>query len=97
MHSRIINIVKKHSAENENGVILTPSFDLTASICDKLKKQKLDCNIFEHKRGEKLADVLSEFKKLSSKNHSSILVSPSIFEGVSLDDDLSRFIKVSYF
>jgi Rad3-related DNA helicase len=53
--------------------------------------------VFEHKRGEKLEVILNEFKKY--KKGPAVLVSPSLFEGISLDGDISRyqvFVKAPY-
>lgn len=77
------NIIKFH--EDEKGIILTPSFKLTETISSRLRSYH---NIIEHKQKTKVIDVIEEFK--SSKD--GILISPSIFEGLSLDDDLCRFI-----
>ena len=79
-------IVTNHSSENESGIILTPSFDVTRMIASGLIH--IDVKIFEHERGQKLAEVVEDFKNYSGK---SVLISPSMFEGLSLDDDLSRY------
>lgn len=84
-------LTEKHINENESGIILTPSFDVTEMIA-----RQLTVKTFEHKRGTKLADVVEAFKKCKSP---AVLLSPSMFEGISLDDDLSRFqifVKAPY-
>jgi Rad3-related DNA helicase len=96
LQNRVASIVNKHSGLNESGIVLTPSFDLTRKICDKLV-WTTDYEVFEHKQGEKLADVLGEFKEY--KKGPAVLVSPSLFEGISLDDETSRyqvFVKAPY-
>lgn len=76
------NVIKFHAGEK--GIILTPSFNLTSIIANKLRRYG---NIIEHKQKTKVIDSIEEFKN----SESGVLVSPSIFEGLSLDDDLCRF------
>lgn len=95
LQDRALAVVKKHSALGESGIILTPSFDITRTICDRIIKES-GFKVFEHVRGEKLEVVLSQFKAYSGP---SVLVSPSMYEGISLDDDISRyqlFVKAPY-
>lgn len=77
------NIINFH--EDEKGIILTPSFNLTNIIASKLKNKH---NIIEHRQRTKITDALKEYKE----SEDGILISPSIFEGLSLDDDLCRFM-----
>lgn len=96
LRKRVESIVVKHSNAGESGIVLTPSFDLTRKICDKLV-WTTDFEVFEHVAGEKLAIVLDAFKRYTKGP--AVLVSPSLFEGISLDDDLSRyqvFVKAPY-
>lgn len=89
-------IFKNHDEFEERGIYLTPSFDLTAKIATRLTKEKLTTKIFEHVRGEKLVDILSMFKAYEGK---AVLISPSIFEGVDLPDNLSNYqvlVKAPY-
>ncbi len=95
LQSKVESIVKHHIAKKESGIVLTPSFELTRQICDKLNDTSI-YDVFEHKQGEKLIDVLAKFKAYHGP---SVLVSPSLFEGISLDDELSRFqvfVKAPY-
>lgn len=83
-----------HRHIDESGIILTPSFDVTEMICNKLKSG--DVKVFQHERGTKLADVVERFKNNKTP---AVLISPSMFEGISLDDELSRyqiFIKAPF-
>jgi Rad3-related DNA helicase len=87
-------LTEDHLHLGEKGIIMTPSFDVTEQICKNLKNST--GKIFEHRRGEKLAEVVRNFK---SYKGASILVSPSLAEGISLDGDLSRFqilVKTPY-
>lgn len=82
-------IVKKHVTEyDENGIILTPSFIVTEKLANAIKDAKIPVQLFEHKRGMKANDVLSAFKKSKGP---SVILSPSIYEGIDLPGDLSRY------
>ena len=82
-------IVKKHVTEyKENGIILTPSFVVTEKLANAIRSAKIPVQIFEHKRGMKADDVLEAFKKSKGP---SVVLSPSIYEGIDLPGDLSRF------
>lgn len=89
-------LVERHYNENESGIILTPSFDVTDLIVKHLSKKSKDVKIFHHERGTKLAPLVDKFKEYSEP---SVLISPSMFEGLSLDDELSRYqvyVKAPY-
>lgn len=82
-------IAKHHVDKGERGIVLAPSFILTEGIAQALESAKLPATIFEHRRGEKLLDVLNDFKKHT--NGPAILLTPSGFEGLDLAGELSRF------
>lgn len=82
----VFEIVKFHTTRKEHGLILTPSFDVTENISENLNIK--DLVIFEHRRGEKLAYILQDFKNNTSP---SVLITPSAFEGIDLSDDLCRY------
>lgn len=90
-------IVKHHTDANERGIILTPSFAVTQSIAGTLAGAKIpNLKVFEHQRGEKLAEVLFDFKRHQGQ---AVLVTPSGFEGIDLPGDLSRYqiiVKMPY-
>lgn len=85
----ICKIVKKHSADGERGIILSPSFKLQSSIMTELKRLDKTVKIFEHIQGKKLEEVLTLFK--SYTGGPAVLVSPAMFEGIDLPGDLSRY------
>jgi len=58
-------------------------------LSDHIKKNKLNIKLFSQTREDGLATILEDFKEYKKP---SILISPSIFEGVSLDDDYCRYI-----
>lgn len=78
------SISNTHIGRGESGIILTPSFDVTVAMCKAIQGVK----VFQHERGMKVADCIREFKDYKKP---SVLVSPSLWEGISLDDELSRF------
>lgn len=84
----ICKIAKFHDGLGESGIVLTPSFAVTELAAEALRKSNLKMTIFEHVRGEQGADILTQFKNFTGQG---ILISPSIFEGVDLPGDLSRF------
>lgn len=98
LRSNVAKIVKKHIDDNERGIILTPSFKLTEEISNELeplvKAGKL--KLFDHRQGEKLEHVLQAFK---AHKGMAVLISPSMFEGIDLPGDQSRFqvvVKAPY-
>lgn len=70
--------------EGESGIILTPSFALSGQIADAMRN---DFNVIEHIRSRSLIDFVELFKETKG----SILISPSLFEGLNLEDDICRF------
>jgi len=82
-------IANHHTTNGESGLILCPSFSVAQSISEVLRTMKGPYEVFEHQRGQKLADVLSSFKKYKKKP--AILVTPSGYEGMDLAGDLSRW------
>ncbi|MEM2159354.1 MAG: helicase C-terminal domain-containing protein [Candidatus Nitrosotenuis sp.] len=96
LQERVETIVAHHFAKGESGIIQTPSFDmsekLAAHLIDKFKAIK----IFHHEKGQKLEHMISKFKTCRTP---CLLISPSLFEGIDLPDDISRFqiiAKVPY-
>jgi Rad3-related DNA helicase len=73
--------------KNDCGIILTPSFKLTGEIAEYLRKNK-NINVLEHVRGSNINEIIDIFK---SSVGNTVLISPSIFEGLSLDDELCRY------
>lgn len=90
-------IVKHHTELGERGIILAPSFVVTQSIGGSLANARIKgLKVFEHQRGEKLAEVLFDFKRHTGP---AVLVTPSGFEGIDLPGDLSRYqviVKMPY-
>ena len=88
LRKNVSKIVKKHVADGERGIILSPSFKLQNEIVAELHGIP-GFKLFEQRQGEKLENTLEAFK--AYKGGPAILISPSIFEGVDLPGDLSRF------
>lgn len=91
LRKNVAKIVKKHVEDGERGIILAPSFKLQNEIVAELQpligagKFKL----FEQKQGEKLEQILVAFKAYTGGP--AVLISPSLFEGIDLPGDYSRF------
>ena len=82
-------IVKVHVEQfQENGIILTPSFVVTEKLAEAIRKSGTKVQIFEHKRGEKAEPLIEAFKKSKGL---AVLLSPSMYEGIDLPGDLSRY------
>lgn len=88
IQTAVIKIAKHHADLNESGIVLVPTFKLAEAVADALRKSGVKLKIFEHVRGTKVGDEIARFKKYKG---AAVLVSPSLFEGVDLPDDLSRF------
>lgn len=99
LRKNVAKIVKHHVAEGQRGIILTPSFKLQSEIVNELKAQPNFKNykLFEHVQGTKLEHTLDQFT--TYWGGPAVLISPSMFEGVDLGHDLSRFqilVKAPY-
>jgi Rad3-related DNA helicase len=84
-----VEIVRHHTALGERGVILAPSFIVGQAMAQALEKARIKgLQVFEHQRGEKLAEVLFDFKRAPGN---AVLITPSGFEGIDLPGDQSRY------
>ena len=92
MQATCFELVRHHVLKGERGIILTPSFVLTEGIAQALDGANLGARIFEHRRGEKLADLIGRFTRYQSGP--AVMITPSGFEGLDLAGDLSRFCIV---
>jgi len=91
-------IVNTHVSEfSENGIILTPSFVVTERMAKTVRSIGLkNLEVFEHTRGMKADELIERFKKSKGPK---IMLSPSIYEGVDLPGDHSRYqiiVKAPY-
>lgn len=83
-------IVDIHS--EDKGIILTPSFKLTEMFASTINSVR----VFEHIRGQNVSKLIQEFKDC---NEPAVLISPSLYEGLDLSDDNSRYqiiVKTPY-
>lgn len=86
----VYQIVDYHTKLGERGIILAPSFAIVQSTADTLRGMSIPgLRIFEQQRGQKLAELLEEFK--SYKDGPAVIITPSGFEGIDLPGDLSRY------
>lgn len=83
---RVIKVVKEN--KHHNGIVLVPSFKLGSEVAAAIRKSGVKVTLFEHSYGEKLSDYLIKFKACKTP---AVLVSPSLFEGIDLAGDLSRY------
>lgn len=89
LQATCFQIADHHTKRGERGIVLAPSFVLTEGIASALEGAGLKARIYEHKRGEKLAEVLDRFKRYTGGP--AVLLTPSGFEGLDLAGDLSRY------
>jgi Rad3-related DNA helicase len=82
-------IVNHHVGLGERGIVLAPSFAIVEGIAQVLEAMNVGARIFEHKRGEKLAELLGRFTRFN--DGPAVLLTPSGFEGLDLAGDLSRY------
>jgi len=82
-------IVKKHVGMGERGIILSPSFKLQEQLVQELRTLKPAVQMFVHEQGTPLGPVLDAFKAWNQG--AAVLISPSIYEGIDLPHELSRF------
>lgn len=88
LRSNIRKIVEHHVEKGDRGIILAPSFKVTKEAADEIGNIK-GMKLFEHRQGEKLVDILDAFK--AYRGGPAVLISPSMYEGIDLPGDLSRF------
>ena len=96
LRKNVAKVVRKHVEAGDRGIILTPSFKLQEQIVDEIIGIK-GYKLFEQRQGEKLEQILAAFKAYTGGP--AILISPSLFEGIDLPGDLSRFqimVKAPY-
>jgi Rad3-related DNA helicase len=89
LQATCFQIAKHHVDRGERGIVLAPSFALCQGVAAAFEGAGLKARIYEHQRGEKLAEVLGRFKRYDGGP--AILLTPSGFEGLDLAGDLSRF------
>lgn len=82
---KITQILDEHS--QEKGIIHTPSYVLAQEILDLLP-QRLRARILFPKNSKEQAEFLEAH---SQSDEATVLLSPSMAEGIDLKDDLSRF------
>jgi len=85
--SDICNLIIEKKHKNEKGIILTPSFYLTNEIFNNFIKLN-SIKVFKHESGQILNLIINDFKLY---NGPALLISPSLFIGIDLPNDFSRF------
>jgi len=88
LRKNVAKVVKHHVEKGERGIVLTPSFKLQNELVAELVGIK-GYKLFEHRQGEKLENILVAFK--AYQGGPAVLISPSMFEGIDLPGDLSRW------
>lgn len=82
-----------HEYDDTKGIILVTSFAQLRQIQERLQTyilaNDMDVKIFAQTQGQGLYEILEEFKQYKKP---SVLISPSIFEGIDLEGELSRYV-----
>lgn len=93
LKQNVVDIIAKHAEDNERGIILAPSFAVVEQLADALRRKcSKQVKIFEHVRGQKLAELIELFKDDASP--AAVLLTPSGFEGLDLPGELSRYTVI---
>jgi len=71
--------------KHENGVVITTSFKLAEQLAEQLKSTH---RVMLHTKDVPAKQIIKEFKETTKPT---ILISPSLFEGVDLPGDISKF------
>jgi len=88
--ANVWQIVEHHTKAGERGIVLCPSFNVVQSIAETLRGVKIPgLRVFEQVRGQKLAELLDDFKDY--EGGPAVILTPSGFEGIDLPGDLSRY------
>lgn len=88
LRGNVRKIVQHHFEKGDRGIILAPSFKIVKEMAEEVSEIR-GMKLFEHRQGEKLQDILEVFK--AYKGGPAVLISPSMYEGIDLPGDLSRF------
>lgn len=80
------NIIDEH--KTESGIIQVTTFEMANIIYNNLLDHQLNHRIYLHPQQEKLENIIDEYKNYKGKK---ILISPSIFEGIDLPNEESKF------
>lgn len=78
--------------DKDKGIILTPSFKVNEMLGNLINNVK----VFEHTRGIDTSKLIKEFENCKEP---CVLISPSLYEGLDLDGDSSRYqiiVKTPY-
>lgn len=86
--ANVCEIAKVHIERNDRGLILTPSFSMQEKVMLALKAMFPKVRFIVQSKGMKQQEALEEFLNTEGQ---CVLVSPSMYEGVDLAGDLSRF------
>lgn len=93
LRKSVIEIVNQAKDQDSKGLMLTPSFKVGEQLTKGFPKHT---KLFLHKSGIDVNKLITDFKNYKG---AALLVSPSIYEGLSFDDELSRYqimVKAPY-
>jgi len=87
----ILNVVFDHASKGHSGIIFSPSYKLTKLFAEYSYKllENNDIDLLYNLDVDSRDDILNRF--IERNNRIKVLVSPSFYEGVNLEGDISRY------
>lgn len=87
----ILSLLKAHGEDGDSGVIFTPSYQLSSALRRGLeaKASKMGYKLLVNMSSDGRDAVVEKFRDTNIKRR--LLISPSFFEGINFEDDISRF------
>lgn len=87
----VLSLLKIHSEDKQSGVIFTPSYKLSFALRKALEKDanKMGYQMLVNMSADGRDAVMEKFRNTGIKKR--LLISPSFFEGINFEDDISRF------
>lgn len=83
------SICEEYISKNQSGVVFTSSYELTNMVANYLRMNLKNATVLFNLDTSERESVLENFKTPTTEPK--VLVSCSFFEGINLNDDLSRF------
>lgn len=86
------DIVENHADQDHSGVIFSPSYKMTNLILEKLgsKFNKLGVEVLYNTNSSERDRIIEEFRNRSF-DEKKLLISPSFYEGINFENDISRY------
>lgn len=92
MYDALLGASNFHYGQGHSGVIFTPSYEFSRMLLNKVERplEKMGFRVLHNFSAKERDRVLNSFRNKDPEDKT-ILVSPSFYEGVNFEDDISRF------